>query len=154
IAALENLDGDMPQYIADNTDDEISHAQFLNRYLRAKGADEVNLDQFRILDPSAASGAKKKKRLTSLKALNVDTSWYTRYRSTRTPDFAATFGQAITIRHQPAIPLDDADTPPNTTIPSPSVPPSAGRAALRMQAIANTAGFHFAYIEQGGSSLY
>src|SRR6267142_5103483 len=27
-AALENLDGDMPQYIADNTDDEVSHVRF------------------------------------------------------------------------------------------------------------------------------
>jgi hypothetical protein len=33
------------------------------------------------------------------------------------------------------------------------VPPIGAR-QTRMQAIANTAGFHFAYIEQGGSSLY
>jgi hypothetical protein len=35
--ALENLDGDMPQYISDNTDDERSHAAFLNAYLRSQG---------------------------------------------------------------------------------------------------------------------
>jgi hypothetical protein len=52
MAALSNLDSDMPQYIADNTDDEISHAAFLNAYLRSKGADPVNLDEFRTLPSS------------------------------------------------------------------------------------------------------
>ncbi len=154
MAALQNLDGDMPQYISDNTDDELSHAAFINAYLRSKGAEPVSLERFRTLPGSDATGAKKVKRLTSLLRLNVDTSWYTRYRSGRNPDLGASFPQAVTITNQPAIPLNDQDTPPNTTIPSPSVPPSAGRAALRMQAIANAAGFHFAMIEQGGSSLY
>ena len=154
MAALQNLDGDMPQYIADNTDDELSHEAFINAYLRSKGARPVSLERFRTLEGSSATGAKLRKRLTNLKALNVDTSWYTRYRSTDNPDLGAKFPQAVTIRDQPAIPLSDADTPPNTTIPSPSVPPSSGAKALRMQAIANTAGFHFAMIEQGGSSLY
>ena len=36
--ALETLDDDMPQYIHDNTDDEISHFAFLNGYLALKGA--------------------------------------------------------------------------------------------------------------------
>src|SRR4029077_4400191 len=43
MAALSNLDGDMPQYITDNTDDEESHAAFLNAYLQSKGARAVNL---------------------------------------------------------------------------------------------------------------
>ena len=150
IAALQNLDGDMPQYISDNTDDEISHARFINAYLRSKGAHPVNLDAFRTLPSTAASGAKQIGRLTNLQALDVDTSWYTRYRSTRNPDLGASFAQAVTIKNQPAIPVSDADTPPATKQP---VPPR-GRAARRMQAIANTAGFHFAMIEQGGSSLY
>ncbi len=154
VAALENLDGDMPQYISDNTDDELSHAAFINAYLRSKGAEPVSLERFRTLDGSAATGAGKHKRLTNLKSLNVDTSWYVRYRSGQNPDLGATFPQAVTIRSQPAIPLSDQDTPPGTTIPSPGVPPTSSKAALRMQAIANTAGFHFAMIEQGGSSLY
>src|SRR3954467_8741190 len=58
IAALENLDGDMPQYISDNTDDEISHVKFLNAYLRSQGAKAVNLDAFRTLPSSKATGAK------------------------------------------------------------------------------------------------
>jgi len=37
--ALANLDGDMPQYIHDNTEDEISHAAFINSYLPSRGAD-------------------------------------------------------------------------------------------------------------------
>jgi hypothetical protein len=151
--ALQNLDGDMPQYISDNTDDEISHANFLNAYLRSKGEEQVDLDKFRRLPGSQATGADpklKNKRLTNLLKLNVDTSWWTRYRSTENPDFGATFPQAVNIANQPAIPLNDLDTPPTTSQP---VPPTTLQ-ERRMQAIANTAGFHFAYIEQGGASLY
>jgi hypothetical protein len=150
MAALSNLDGDMPQYIADNTDDEESHAAFLNEYLRSKGAEPVNLDAFRKLPSSKATGAKKKGRLTNLQALDVDTSWYVRYRSEQNPDLGATFPQAVAINGEPAIPISDADTPPSTEQPNPPVEEHA----RRMQAIANTAGFHFAFIEQGGSSLY
>jgi hypothetical protein len=150
MAALSNLDSDMPQYIADNTDDELSHAAFLNAYLRSKGARPANLDEFRTLPSSKATGAEQKGRLTNLRSLDVDTSWYVRYRSTTNPDLGATFRQAVDIRRQPAIPLNDADTPPNLPAPVPPVGPKEAR----MQAIANAAGFHFAYIEQGGSSLY
>src|SRR6476660_5296803 len=148
MAALSNLDSDMPQYIADNTDDEESHAAFLNAYLRSKGARPVNLDEFRTLPSRQATGAKQKKRLTNRQTLDVDTSWYVRYRSSENPDLGATFPEAVDIKHEPAIPLNDADTPPS--LPAP-VPPQTARES-RMQAIANTAGFHFAYIEQGGSS--
>ena len=150
MAALSNLDSDMSQYIADNTDDEQSHATFLNAYLQSKGAQPVNLDAFRTLPSSEATGAKRIGRLTNLQALNVDTSWYVRYRSGQSPDFGTTFPQAVTISNEPAIPLSDKDTPPGTAQPVPPLDPQA----RRMQAIANTAGFHFAYIEQGGSSLY
>ena len=149
-SALENLDEDMPQYIADNTDDELSHAAFLNAYLESRGEQPVNLDAFRTLPSSMATGAKQIGRLTNLLNLNVDTSWYTRYRSEENPDFGATFPQAVHIVGEPAIPLNDADTPPGMTqSPVPVTPQQR-----RMQAIANTAGFHFAFIEQGGSSLY
>jgi len=150
IAALSNLDSDMPQYIADNTDDEHSHAAFLNAYLRSQGAPPVNLDEFRTLPSSHATGAKQQGRLTNLQTLTVDTSWYVRYRSTENPDLGASFPQAVNITHEPAIPLNDTDTPPG--LPAP-IPPQTAQ-ETRMQAIANTAGFHFAYIEQGGSSLY
>ena len=150
IAALQNLDGDMPQYIADNTDDELSHAAFLNAYLKSKGAPAVNLDEFRTLPSSKATGAKQIGRLTNLQSLDVDTSWYVRYRSPQNPDLGAHFPQAVSIQRQPAIPLNDTETPPGNPAP---VPP-ANAQERRMQAIANAAGFHFAYIEQGGSSLY
>jgi len=91
IAALSNLDGDMPQYIADNTDDELSHAAFLNAYLISKGEEPVDLDVFRTLPSSQASGAKNIGRLTNLLKLNVDLSWYTRYRSSQNPDFGVKF---------------------------------------------------------------
>jgi hypothetical protein len=150
MAALSNLDGDMPQYINDNTEDEISHAAFLNEFLLSRGAPPVDLDAFRTLPSSKATGAQQIGRLTNLLSLDVDTSYYTRYRSAQSPDFGASFPQAVTINNQPAIPLNDEDTPPNTEQPNP--PTTAD--ARRMQAIANTAGFHFGYIEQGGSSLY
>ena len=150
IAALSNLDGDMPQYIADNTDDELSHAAFLNAYLMSRGEAPVDLDPFRKLPSSQATGAQNIGRLTNLLKLNVDLSWYTRYRSSKNPDFGVNFKGPFEILNEPAIPLDDTDTPPGQPQP---VPPATSQQA-RMQAIANTAGFHFAFIEQGGASLY
>src|ERR1700686_5493648 len=138
-AAIAFLDADMAQYIHDNTEDEMTHEVFINAYLVSKGAEPVNLDQFRTLPSSRATGAQQIGRLTNLMKLNVDTSWYTRYRSTQNPDFGATFPQAVTINNQPAIPLNDTDTPPNPAQPN---PPVAAK-ARRMQAIPNTAGFHF-----------
>jgi hypothetical protein len=148
--ALQNLDGDMPQYIRDNTDDELSHAAFLNAYLIAKGEQPVNLEKFRTLPSSKATGARQIKRLTNLLNLDIDLSYYTRYRSAQNPDLGANFNGPFTITGEPAIPLNDTDTPPNQTQP---IPPQTPQEA-RMQAIANTAAFHFAFIEVGGSSLY
>src|SRR6202011_4962015 len=150
IAALQNLDGDMPQYITDNTDDEVSHAAFLNAYLMSRGAEPVDLDEFRVLPSTKATGARQLRRLTNLQNLTVDTSFYTRYRSEQNPDRGASFAQAVSIVNEPGIPLNDTETPPGTAQPVPPVT----KAARRMQAIANTAGFHFGYIEQGGASLY
>ena len=56
VTALQVLDGDMPQYIADNTDDEISHHRFLNNYLQSKGARPIDLSQLAILPPSQVTG--------------------------------------------------------------------------------------------------
>ncbi len=150
-SALENLDEDMPQYISDNTDDEESHQEFINGYLKSKGQEPVDFDRFRTIAPSPATGGGSKKRLTNLQSLNVDTSWYLRYRAETNPDLGAKFGQAVTIKNQPVIPVSDSETPPNMSAP---VPVPSDAAHQRMQAIANSAGFHFAFIEQGGSSLY
>src|ERR1700683_695620 len=136
--ALSNLDPDGPQYITSNTLDEVSHATFLNGYLESKGADPVNFDELPTLQGSKATGAANIGRLTNLMHLNVDTSWFIRYRSTTNPDFGATFPQAINITNRTAIPITNADF---------------GN-ANHVQVIANTAAFHFGYIEQGGSSLY
>ena len=141
-AALQVLDGDMSQYIHDNTDDEFSHENFINAYLASKGADIVDLEPFRTLPGSTATGSSGKPRLTNLMKLTVDTSWWTLYRSsTQNPDFGDTFPQAVpslAVGQHPAIPRTDADFGPSNHI----------------QAIANTAGFHFGTIEQGGASLY
>ncbi|HUB01195.1 MAG TPA: twin-arginine translocation signal domain-containing protein [Terriglobales bacterium] len=137
-AAFMNLDGDGPQYISSNTLDEASHAAFLNAYLISIGAEPVDLDAFRNLPSSEATGAQQIGRLTNLMNLTVDTSWYTRYRSSKNPDFGATFPQAIDLVNVTAIPRTNADFKPKH----------------RVQAIANTAAFHFGTIEQGGSSLY
>jgi Ferritin-like domain len=142
IDALRVLDSDMDQYIHDNTEDEMSHFTFINAYLASRGAATVNLDQFRTLPSSKATGAQQIGRLTNLMELTVDTSWWTRYRSrTKNPDLGDSFPQAVpglSAGKFPAIPRSDADLSPKEHI----------------QAIANTAGFHFAFIEQGGTSLY
>ena len=143
-AALEVLDEDFPQYIHDNTDDEITHFTFLNAYLASRGADGVNLDQFRTLPGSAATGSSGQPRLTNLMQLTLDTSWWTRYRSdANNPDLDPTFVfpqvvPALSMGQFPAIPRTDADLKPPD----------------HLQAIANTAGFHMPTIEQGGNSLY
>jgi hypothetical protein len=142
INALTQLDGDMPQYIHDNTEDEFTHFTFINAYLVSQGADPVNLDKFRTLPSSKATGAQNIGRLTNLMQLTVDTSYWTKYRSrTQNPDFGDTFPPAVPglLKGKfPAIPRHDSDLAP----------------AKHIQAIANTAGFHFAFIEQGGTSLY
>jgi hypothetical protein len=147
--SLLKLDGDMPQYIHDNTDDEISHQRFLGNYLASKGVKSADLSSFRVIDGSTAAGAlmvngKPAKRLTNLTRLTIDTSFWTRYRSITNPDFdpKAQFAQAVkglNVGFHTAIPRTDADTTGDPNL---------------IDAIAFTAGFHFAFIEQGGSSLY
>jgi hypothetical protein len=141
IDALSQLDGDMAQYISDNTDDEISHVAFLHAYLKSKGHEPVDLSRFANLRPSSVPGVPQTGRLTNLKELSVDTSWWTRYRSKENPDLGATFPQAVPSLNEgqhPAIPTSAADLSDKNHI----------------QAIANTAGFHFGFIEQAGTSLY
>src|SRR5437660_8633236 len=145
--ALAALDEDMDQYIHDNTDDEITHHTFLNAYLVSKGAAPANLDPFRTLMGSTATGVNTDligRRLTNLTQLTIDNSWWTRYRDdSHNPDLDPdhVFPQVVptlAVNQHTAIPRTDADTTdPNF-----------------LQAIANTAGFHFPTIEQGGNSLY
>jgi hypothetical protein len=144
--ALSNLDSDGPQYISSNTLDEQSHATFLNAYLESKGAEPVDFTPFETLPGSTARGSSGKLRLTNLMNLNVDTSWYVRYRSATNPDLGATFPQAITLNGVTAIPRNDDDFNGKTN------PNFKGNDHI--QAIANVAAFHFGAIEQGGTSLY
>ena len=145
--ALSNLDGDGPQYITSNWKDEVTHATFLNAYLESKGAEPVNFDEFETLPGSTAQGSTGIGRLTNIMKLNVDTSWYVRYRSATNPDLGATFPQAITLKGVTAIPRTDDDFG--------VIDPTFGVLGnAHIQAIANVAAFHFGYIEQGGSSLY
>jgi hypothetical protein len=144
-AGLQILDGDQLQYIADNTDDEISHARFLNAYLKSKGEQQVDLRQFARLEPSQVSFVPQTGRLTNLKQLSVDTTWWTRYRSTTNPDFGATFADAV-----PSLKTGEHTAIPrnNSELGDPNNPSD------HVKAIAFTAGFHFGFIEQGGTSLY
>jgi hypothetical protein len=145
--ALSNLDPDGPQYITSNTLDEVSHAAFLNAYLQSRGANPVDLSQFATLPGSTATGATQGKlRLTNLMQLNVDTSWYVRYRSAANPNLGATFPQALTLQNVTAIPRDNNDFN--------GAHNHNFHGNDHVQAIANVAAFHFGQIEQGGSSLY
>jgi hypothetical protein len=148
--AVSILDSDMPQYVHDNTEDELSHAAFINAYLMAHGAAPANLDAFRALPSSQASGADHRParapfgRITNLTQLTVDTSWWGRYRDPdHNPDLdpGFAFAQAVPglMNGQfKAIPTSDDDL----------------KNGDHLKAIAFTAGFHFGTIEQGGSSLY
>jgi len=142
--AIQVLDSDMSQYIHDNTEDEFSHMNFLNAYLASKGADTVDLSKFKTLQGSTADGSANTARLTNLLQLTVDTTWWGRYRSRdKNPDldpgfkFPAAIPGLLNGQFR-AIPKNNGDLAPHA----------------RIQAIANTAGFHFGFIEQGGSSLY
>jgi hypothetical protein len=148
-AALQILDGDMPQYISDNTDDEFSHQAFIRAFLASRGASTADIDllagpTFRTIPGSTATGSSGKKRLTNLTQLTIDTSYWGRYRDDdNNPDLnaAVKFAEAVPTLNKgqhTAIPRTDAD---------------ASNANL-INAIAFTAGFHFAFIEQGGTSLY
>jgi hypothetical protein len=142
VNAVAQLDSDMAQYIHDNTEDEMTHEQFINAYLMSKGAAPVDLSKFATLPSSKATGAQQIGRLTNLMQLTVDTTWWTRYRSrTGNPDLGDTFAPAIPslgVGQHPGIPRADSDlSDPNF-----------------LQAIAYTAGFHFVNIEVGGTSLY
>jgi hypothetical protein len=135
--ALETIEDEIVDYACDVTRNERSHHQLINGFLSStRRRDAVDLDRFRTLPSSPATGAKQVGRLTNLRNLNVDTSWFLRYRDPGNPDFGATYPQFVQIAHRPTIPLsDDLDD-------------------LEIQAIANSAAFHFAAIEQGGASLY
>jgi Ferritin-like domain len=139
---LNRIDPNFSQYIHDTADDEISHQNFLNAYLVANGANAVDMEPFRMLSGSTATGSSGKLRLTNLMQLTLDTSWWTRYRSsTNNPDVNPTiFEQAVPDLHNgqfTAIPRTDADL----------------RGGKHLQAIANTAAYHIPTVEQGGGSL-
>jgi len=141
--AVSQLDGDMPTYVHDNTEDELSHSNFINAFLVLKGHEPIVLDKFRNLPSSKATGANNVGRLTNLMQLTVDTTWWTRYRSrTQNPDIGnPNFPPAVptlAVNQHTAIPRTDDDLSDPTFL----------------QAIANTAGFHFCNIEVGGSSMY
>jgi hypothetical protein len=158
--ALQILDMDMPQYVLDNTDDEFSHANFIRAYLTSKGANTSDIDllasaHFRTLDKqsngtpisSRATGSTQKGRLTNLTQLTFDASYIGRYRSdSGNPDLPGT------------VPATGFDNPvptllsgQHTAIPRTDQDSQNGKLIM---AIAFTAGFHFGFIEVGGTSLY
>src|SRR5262249_16743551 len=113
-------------------------------YLKSKGVAQEDLSQFATLPSSTAEGALQLGRLTNLMQLTVDTTWWTRLRAREfNPDLNPnhTFApvvKSLAMGAFPAIPRSTAALKPTN----------------HLQAIANTAGFPFGFIEQGGSSLY
>ena len=134
--SLERIDDSLPDYVCGDYEDECSHANLINAYLAAIGEQPVNLDAFRTLPSLPVKGAAQIGRLTNLRSLTVDTSFYARYRSAGNPDFGDTFPQIVDIVNRPTVPVSN----------------DIGEG--EMDVIAQTAAFHFAAIEQGGSSLY
>src|SRR5262249_50948439 len=118
--AILALDTDMSQYIHDNTEDELTHEQFINAYLMAHGAAPANLEPFRRLPSSQATGAQQIMRLTNLMQLKVDTTWWSRYRDPdNNPDldpghkFPAAVPDLLKGQLFPAIPRTDDDLKPD-----------------------------------------
>ena len=143
-AALAMLDSDMAQYVHDNTDDEFTHQNFLNAYLASKGAETVSLEPFRTLPGQHCDRFQRK--TTNHKSDAAHAGYQLVDALPQQPIILTsirhfTFPQAIptlAVGEHTAIPRTDDDTKdPNF-----------------LQAIANTAGFHFPTIEQGGNSLY
>jgi hypothetical protein len=134
--ALTQIKDTLPDYVNGDFADETSHASFINAFLVAAGKEPINLDAFRTLPSVPVEGARQIGRLTNLTNLTVDTSYYERYRSQGNPDFGDTFPQTVNIKNQPAVPTSDR---------------IRGQDLL---SVAQTAAFHFAAIEQGGSNLY
>jgi len=135
-SALMQIKDTLPDYVNGDFSDETSHANFINAFLTAAGAEPVNLDAFRTLPSVPVQGARQIGRLTNLTNLTVNTSYYQRYRSKGNPDFGDTFPQTVNIKNQPALPTSNLIQ------------------GLDLLSVAQTAAFHFAAIEQGGSSLY
>ncbi len=135
--ALNLIENELVTYTCDVAGDEQSHADFINGFLSANGHAPVNLDAFRTLPSSKATGARQIGRLTNLMHVTVDTSWYLRYRDTGNPDFGAKYPQFVDIVDKPLIPLSNEKL-----------------TKKQMQLIANSAAFHFCATEQGGSSIY
>jgi hypothetical protein len=135
-AALSEIDPSLIQYINDDRDDERSHANLINAYLNSFGITPVNLNPFKTLPSSGATGAAQVGRITNLTALTVDTSWFNRYRGTGNPDFGDQFPQLVNIVNRAAIPTSNRMGPQDFRV------------------AAHCAAFHFCAIEQGGGSLY
>src|SRR5260370_35120445 len=151
--ALQLLDGDMPQYIHDNTDDEISHARFLGKYLESKGVGSADLTKFKVLPSSKADGAQQIGRLTNLTQLTIDTTFWSRYRSITNPDFdaMAKFAQAVpslNLGKHTAIPRSNDDT--NGSVINLS-DPTQSTFTDHLKAIAFTAGFPLSLLVVGGT---
>jgi hypothetical protein len=134
--ALRRIDRSLVRYICDDRDDERSHAALINAFLVAIGQQPVNLDPFRRLPSVSVTGAEQRGRITNLRNLNVDTSWFLRYRSAENPDLGATFPQFVAINSRDTIPVSNSQS------------------ENQIQLAAHAAAFHFCAIEQGGGSLY
>jgi hypothetical protein len=136
--ALQFLNRLGSKFITANAVNEIEHSTFLRTCLESEGVEPVNLDGFRILRGSTATGSQNVGRLTNLMHLNLDTSWHIRNRRVNTREVDSPVQRRMRIVNRPSIPRSEED------LGEPE----------RIQVIANTAAFHFRFIEQGVSSLY
>jgi len=85
------------------------------------------MSHFATLAPSQVSFVPQTGRLTNLKQLTVDTSWWTRYRGIRNPDFGATFANAVPSLHSgqhTAIPRN------NDELGDPNIPVTTSKQSL------------------------
>ena len=111
--AVAVLDEDMPQYIHDNTDDEISHATSSTPIWRRTARSRSTWTSSAPCRAARPPAPSRIGRLTNLMQLTINTSFWTRYRSdSQNPDLGDILPQAVpdlAVGQHPAIPRSDDD---------------------------------------------
>ncbi len=166
-AALRAIDPMLPRYVLDTVRDEMSHGLFLTALARTLNIEPVNLDPFRTLpdtgaaalttagqpvtDPQLATAMQQMtaagialpppgtRRIVNLTALNLDTSWFNKYRTASNPDLQPESPMLLALQNQQTIPTG---------------PMTGGAAAGDMQLLAQAAVLHMSQNEQTESSTY
>lgn len=136
--ALQSLDDSASHYVTSCTRDEISHSMYLNSYLESEGIDPIDLDRFRILQGSRASGSLRVGRLTNLMHLNLDITYTKQHTGESDSAEACSSSKTMRVLNLGSIPAADGDLEDESEV----------------RALARTAALHFGFFEGLVTNLY